>query len=205
MENEPKKVKISFSTLILVIILILFIIIGLVIYKMQNEDKNIVTNNITKESSNVVNASKTNSTVEDIRKPTLEEETIGFLTSGSAISTTDTVGAYIPEHYIFEKDGNFTYTATPYYKNEEDIIRYSGTWEVKDNTLILNIKEETKVQGGTIKKAEASEPYDHLVGYSEVTTSENYKIEYKILEFVIEENHVEYVKLEGINLYKIGI
>ncbi len=206
MKKESKKIKINFSTLLLFIILIIFITTGLVIYKIQNKNNsNTITTGKANEVSNVLNTTKTNSTTENSEKPTLEDETIAFITSDSAISTSDTVGAYIPEHYYFKTDKNFTYTAVPYYKAEGDIISYSGTWDIKDDILILNITEECKTQGGVVKQAEASEPYDHLVGYTEVTSNVNYKKEYKILEFVIDENNNEYVKLEGMNLYKIGI
>ena len=127
------------------------------------------------DTINTVNTTEAsnNSAVTNI-KNNQTEQIIKFLTSGKIISPKSSLGSGNPEMYYFLANGKFAYMNVPYFTNEGQTISSIGTWEIKDNNLILNIEHAKQVKGGKIVKATASAPYDHLEDYTEEVSNSAY-------------------------------
>ena len=226
--EEKNDTKISLSTFFLIIAIIVIIIMAYFIYKFYNE-KTIETEKVSNLNNQVSslestvnqlqgkidtisNTIKTDNTDENTNIPLKtnekEEKIKQFLTSGKIISTDSSVGAGNPEMYYFTSNGKFAYMNVPYFTKEGQTISSVGTWEIKDNNLILTIQQEKKVKGGKMVEATASDPYDYLENYTEEVLKSIYTKKYEIKDLIKDENktyNTYYLKLDKMELFQLNL
>ena len=218
---EEKIVKRNkYFNFFVVISIILIIVVAYFIYKINNENV-IKTAEITNlnnevfalqkavsEMQETINSISSSKNKDNDIKNTIDEKIKQFLTNVKIISTDSSVDAGYPEMYYFTSDGKFAYMNVPYFTKEGQTISFVGTWEIKDNNLILNIQQEKKVKGGKMVEAFASDPYDHLEDYTEEISKESYTKKYKIIDLINDKERrydYYYIKLDNIELYPLYV
>ena len=212
--------KISVSTLFIMLLVIVIAVMAYFMYKFYNE-KNLEEEKVTELNNKVNNLKNTvndlqndNTSDTDNSNEYLEtddemiEQVIDFLTSGKIISTQSSVGAGNPEMYYFTSNGKFAYMNVPFFTKEGETISSVGTWKIKDNSLVLTIKNEKKVKGGKMVKAEASDPYDHLENYKEEVSNSTSTKKYLIIDLIEDEDmtyNTYYLKLDKMDLFQLNL
>lgn len=217
--EEKRVIKISLSTLFLILAVIVMIIMAYFIYKFYNE-KTIETekvsnlNNQINRLESTINQlqGKMNSIVNTTNTDNYDnnektKQIIQFLTtSDKVISTSAWVGAETPDMYYFTGNGRFAYMGMPYFTKEGQTISSLGTWEIKDNNLVLNIQQEKKVKGGKMVEESAIE-FEHLEDYTEELSQVAYTKKYEIKDFIKDEEktyNIYYLKLDEMELFQLN-
>ena len=215
--------KISLSAFFIMLLVIVIAVMAYFMYKFYNdknleEEKVSELNNKVNNLENTVNDLQNDNTLNTNDTDNLNdfsetddemiEQVIDFLTSGKIISTQSSVGASNPEMYYFTSNGKFAYMNVPFFTKEGETISSVGTWKIKDNSLVLTIKNEKKVKGGKMVKAEASDPYDHLENYKEEVSNSTYTKKYLIIDLIEDEDmtyNTYYLKLDKMDLFQLNL
>lgn len=115
-----------------------------------------------------------------------------FLTSG-LISTSSAVGSGYPAGYVFKDDHTFSYFVGEYESIDiNTLISCRGTWEIKDNNIVLTILEDEHNNNpddiwDNIDKRE--QKYEVVINNARLK----------------EVNGIEYLTTDGDNLYSLSV
>ena len=212
--------KISLSAFFIMLLVIVIAVMAYFMYKFYN-DKNLEEEKVSELNNKVNNLENTVNDLQNDNTSNTDnsndfsetddemiEQVIDFLTSGKIISTQSSVGSGNPEMYYFTSNGKFAYMNVPFFTKEGETISSVGTWKIKDNSLVLTIKNEKKVKGGKMVKAEASDPYDHLENYKDEVSNSTYTKKYLIIDLIEDEDmtyNTYYLKLDKMDLFQLNL
>lgn len=183
----------------LIVSIIIILILGMLVCKLYNE-KIEETNNISDLQTKINN-------LEEENKKNENNPIIQFLTSGKVISTSNMIGAGDPDMYYFTKDGKFAFINLPYFTEEGQTISAIGTWKIKDNKIVLTIQHEKIVKGGKMTEAVASDPFDHLINYTEELSNSMRTVKYEIDGYIKDEDKTYnryYLKLDKMEWFQLN-
>ena len=163
--EEKNAIKISLSTFFLILAIIAIVVMGIFIYKLNNDK----IKEIQKSNELQLQVNNLNGIVSDLQeRMNTISETINSNTNAveTSINNSNNVaiienileeGTYVAEKQIDPSDGEGIYKVK-IEKNKFSIDLfynggYNGTYVIKDNILICNADEEETSEGGDIAKA----------------------------------------------------
>ena len=164
--EEKNAIKISLSTFFLILAIIAIVVMGIFIYKLNNDKiKEIQKSNELQLQVNNLNGivsdlqERMNTISETINSNTNAVET-SINNSNNNVAIIENIleeGTYVAEKQIDPSDGEGIYKVE-IEKNKFSIDLfynggYNGTYVIKDNILICNADEEETSEGGDIAKA----------------------------------------------------
>lgn len=113
------------------------------------------------------------------------------------------MGSAMPKGYVFMEDGNFIYYAGEYSPREQgEVLDMTGTWQIKEDILILNLKNKEVANGGIIVDDDIEGQI--LYNYNVERQLSSDTMEYKIKSIEEDKLNLEFDGKE-ISFYKLGV
>lgn len=135
-------------------------------------------------------------------KETLKTQETTFLID-QYLSEEEVMGSATPKGYVFMEDGTFAYYGGEYSPTEQgEVLDMTGTWQIEEDILVLNLKQKEIADGGRIVDDEIEGQI--LCDYNVEKQLVSDTVEYKIKSIEEDKINLEFDGKE-ISFYKLGV